>query len=348
MARLAPALAARFPASLASADSLDICLDKGRFADTLARLGLPHPRTIPIGTPRDVRRLWDSSLRDPFLKPRNSRAFQARYGVKAFRIRTRAEAIARVREARRAGLELLLQEYVPGAADCHYFIDGFVDRGGSLCARFARRRIRTFPEPFGDSSCMVTIPLDQARAPLGILNRLLPALQYRGVFNAQFKYDDRDGLIKLLEINPRPWGGVSLAVRCGVDVVRMAYEDALDLPVQPTREYPVGRYWVYPSRDRLVCWRLLRDGRLTPGAWIRSWTGAVQPVFRWDDPVPAMVAFLHRIGRAIRRRLRGRSHRVRAPEGGHAGDAPRHVTRAEPPDSGSRATERRASGSPLQ
>jgi predicted ATP-grasp superfamily ATP-dependent carboligase len=304
VARLEPTLAARFPASIAPAESLDICLDKGRFADTLARLGLPHPRTISIAAPGDVRTLWDSTLRDPFLKPRDSRAFQACYGVKAFRIRTQAEAISRVREAQQAGVELLLQEYVPGPADSHYFIDGFVDRGGSLCARFARRRVRTYPEPFGDSCCMVTISLEEARVPLGILDRLLPALRYRGVFNAQFKYDDRDGLFKLLEINPRPWGGVSLAVSCGVDVIKMAYQDALDLPVQPNRKYPIGRYWVYPSRDRIVCWRLLREGRLTPGAWIRTWAGAVQPIFCWDDPAPAIVAFLQRVGRAVRRRLR--------------------------------------------
>jgi predicted ATP-grasp superfamily ATP-dependent carboligase len=149
VARLEPTLAARFPASIAPLESLDICLDKGRFADTLARLGLPHPRTI-----------WDSTLRDPFLKPRNSLALRASYGVKAFRIRTRAEAMTRVREAQQAGLELMLQEYVPGPAGSHYFVDGFVDRAGAVCARFARRRIRTNAEPFGDSSCMVSISLE--------------------------------------------------------------------------------------------------------------------------------------------------------------------------------------------
>ena len=131
VARLEPNLAARFPASIAPPESLDICLDKGRFADFLARLQLPHPRTICIGASDDVGTLWDSTLRDPFLKPRNSLTSQATYRVKAFRIRTRAEAMTRVREAQQAGLELMLQEYVPGPASSHYFVDGFVDRAGA-------------------------------------------------------------------------------------------------------------------------------------------------------------------------------------------------------------------------
>jgi ATP-grasp in the biosynthetic pathway with Ter operon len=112
----------------------------------------------------------------------------------------------------------------------------------------------------------LAICLDKGRSPLEVLDRLLPALRYRGVFNAQFKYDDRDALFKLIEINPRPRGGVSLAVSCGVDVIKRAYLDALELPVQPIREHPVGCYWVYPSRDRIVCWQLFREGRLSAGA----------------------------------------------------------------------------------
>ena len=304
VARLEPTLAARFPASIAPLESLDICLDKGRFADTLARLGLPHPRTICIGASDDVRTLWDSTLRDPFIKPRNSLALRASYGVKAFRIRTRAEAMTRVREAQQAGLELMLQEYVPGPAGSHYFVDGFVDRAGAVCARFARRRIRTNAEPFGDSSCMVSISLEEARAPLDILDRLLPALRYRGVFNAQFKYDDRDGLFKLLEVNPRAWGGVSLPVSCGVNLIEMSYRDALGLPVEPIVVYPAGRYWIYASRDRKVCRRLFRAGRLTARTWLRTRARAVQAILRWDDPVPAVVFSFHRLQQAVRRRLR--------------------------------------------
>src|SRR5437016_1884045 len=50
VARLDPALAARFPASLAPRESLEIILDKGRFAEAAQRFGVPHPRTICLAS----------------------------------------------------------------------------------------------------------------------------------------------------------------------------------------------------------------------------------------------------------------------------------------------------------
>jgi D-aspartate ligase len=304
VARLRPSLATRFLASMGPLEGVNICLDKGRLADALAKLALPHPRTICIKAPDDLRTLWDSTFRDPFLKPRDSLASQALYGEKAFLIKTRDEAITRVRDAARTGLEYVLQEYVPGPARSHYSVDGFVDRAGIVCALFARRRERESAGLFVNASCMVSIPLAEAKAMVHTLDRLLPALRYRGIFNAQFKYDERDRLFKLLEVNPRVWGGISLPVSCGVNLVSMAYQDALGLPVERVADYPVGRYWVYASRDLVVSWRLFREGRLTVGEWIRTRAGAVQALFRWDDPLPAIVAFLQMSWRGIRRRLR--------------------------------------------
>jgi predicted ATP-grasp superfamily ATP-dependent carboligase len=298
--RLTPNLTARFPASIAPPEAVDISLDKGRFANTMARLALPHPRTVSIDASDDVRMLWDSSFRNPFLKPRNSSAFRAKFGTKGFLVSNVDEAVNHVREAQRSGLGLVLQEYVPGPASSHYYVDGFVDRNGRLCARFARRHVRAPAEPFSESSCSVSIPLEEMQAPLEILDRLLPALRYRGVFNAQFKYDERDGLFKLLDLNPRAAGGVAASTACGVNLVEMVYRDALGLPVEPIVRYPTGRYFIHASRDRAACWQLFLKRRFNARAWLRTRIGAVEAIFRWDDPLPAVVKVVHEIRRRIR------------------------------------------------
>ena len=306
VAHLTRDLTLRFPASIASADAVDTCLDKGRLADVLAHLGIPHPRTLRLGKGDDVLEL-SRALGDAFVKPRDSLRFRTRYGIKAFRVADTPDVVRRVRAAQEAGLGLLLQEFIPGPPTAHHLVDGFVDRDGRVCVWFARRRIRTHPEPFGDSSCMVTIRPDDARVPIAALARLLASLEYRGVFSAEFKHDARDGAFKLIEINPRAWGGVSLPVRCGVNVIGMAYRDALGLPVQAVDSYPVGRHWVYATRDAAACWHLLRTGRLTAREWIRSWAGAVQPVMTWNDPLPGVAEILQLMAPAIRPWVDGRA-----------------------------------------
>jgi len=60
------------------------------------------------------------------------------------------------------------------------------------------------------------------------------------VFSAEFKFDERDGLFKLLEVNARPWWYVDFADRCGVDVCGMAFRDALGEEIEPVTGYKLG------------------------------------------------------------------------------------------------------------
>jgi predicted ATP-grasp superfamily ATP-dependent carboligase len=302
VARLPAPLAARFPASLASLASLEVLVDKGRFAAVLERLGVPHPRTVCVGPGEDWARLPADAFVDTFLKPRDSQAFRRRFGLKALHFRTPAEAVALAREARQAGLEVMLQEYVPGPPSHHYMVEGFVDRSGRVCARFVRQRLRMFPPDFGDSTYMVGVPVDRVQGAVESLDRLLAHLSYRGVFEAEFKYDERDGQFRLLEVNARPWYFIGFAADCGVDFCAMAYRDALGLTVEPLHTYEVGRHCVVGS-DRFACWALFRRGRLSAWAWLRSWLGAHQMLFSWDDPLPGFARILQHLWVAGTRKL---------------------------------------------
>ncbi len=132
-----------------------------------------------------------------FIKPRHSMAFAGRYGVKALGFTTRSEAQRRLTEVWQAGHEVVLQEYIPGPPTRHYMLEGFVDRSGRVLAWCVRRRLRMYPEDYGDSSWMVTVPLRDVAAAAETLTRLFSALRYRGVFEAEFKHDERDGAFRL-------------------------------------------------------------------------------------------------------------------------------------------------------
>jgi len=304
VARLPAPLAARFPSSLSSPGSLEVLIDKGWFAAVLERLGVPHPRTICLDPEDDWAALPADAFTDAFLKPRDSQVFRSRFGVKALHFRTPDEAMALAREAREAGLEVMLQEYVPGPPSHHYMVEGFVDRTGRVCARFVRQRLRMFPPDFGDSTYMVSVSIDHVRGAVESLDRLLAHLSYRGVFEAEFKYDARDGQFKLLEVNARPWYFIGFAADCGVDFCAMAYRDALGLAVEPVHTYEPGRHCIVGS-DRFACWALFRQGRLSAWAWLRSWIGARQMLFAWDDPIPGFARILRALWIAGTRKLGG-------------------------------------------
>jgi predicted ATP-grasp superfamily ATP-dependent carboligase len=241
----------------------------------------------------------DSVLTTSFLKPVNSQQFFSHFGVKGFRIAGRADASANFKRGTDAGFEMLLQDYIPGPPTNHFFIDGFVDRNGVVRARFARRRLRMNPPDFGNSTLMVSVPLEDVTGGAETLDALFADLQYRGIYSAEFKRDERDGEFKLLEVNARPWWYVEFAARCGVNVCALAVRDALGEPVETISEYAVGRRCVYPYYDIGAIRAERAAGRVGSFEWVRAWVGPYQPVFRWSDPGPA----LGEVAAVMRRRL---------------------------------------------
>lgn len=301
VAALPAEVRARYPASVAPAETLNLLVDKARFGGALDRLGLPHPATRPLKSVEDLDVVSDATLENSFLKPVHSQQFFARFGVKAFRIAGRSDAQDRLRECIGAGFQVLLQEYIQGPPTNHYFIDGFVDRDGVVRALFARRRLRMSPPDFGNSTMQISVPVSDTGDATATLRTLLADIDYRGIFSAEFKCDPRDGVFNLIEVNARPWWYVEFAARCGVNVCEMAVRDALGDPIKTISEYAVGRRCVFPYYDLQAVRMEMSAGRLGLVEWARSWVGPYQPVFRWSDPLPAAGEVAALIGARLRR-----------------------------------------------
>lgn len=282
-------LADRFLVSSSSPATLRILQDKSRFGEFLAGTTIPHPRTYTIASEADIAAIPFDDLDRVFVKPADSQAFLRATGVKGLWAHDRAEFEAAWRRLSGAKLAVIAQEYIPGGADDHYFIDGFRDRRGTLTGLFARRRVRISPPDFGSSSYCVSVPLDDVFAAMPGLLELLQRLAYRGIFSAEFKRDARDGALRILEVNTRAWWYVGFATRCGVNVVEMAWRDAQELPVvSASPSYVVGAGCINLSNDLATVFA--RRGAARTPFWdaFGQWRRGHFNVFRWDDPLPGL------------------------------------------------------------
>ena len=286
LASLPNSVRASYPAAVAPAQVLRVMVDKELFAETAEELGVPAPRTIFVSRAEDIDGITEAELRNFFLKPRNSQLFARRFGVKALRLAGRAHAAELVDRVSGEGLEALLQEFIPGPPTAHVFLDGYVDRSGVMRACLARRRLRMYPAEFGNSTLSATIPLSEAGEAVDSLSRLFEGTAYVGLFDAEFKYDARDGRFKILEVNARPWWQLELAGASGLDLPLMAYRDALGLAVATAPGYRLGRTWVNPVPDLRAWWAGRARGEGVGGVPPRSWFGGANALFTRDDPMP--------------------------------------------------------------
>lgn len=296
VASLDGSLRARFPASTPTPETLERFVDKGRFAELLCECGTPHPFTKIVDVPADLASVSDEIFASAILKPRDSQRFMQRFGVKACHIETREHGAAKLATLTDEGFSMVLQEYIPGPPTHHYFVDGFVDRFGEVRGVFVRQRLRMYPLDFGNSTYMVSVPREEAAPAVASITSLLRHAGYRGMFSAEFKRDARDGIFKLLEVNARAWWYVDFAARCGVNVCRMAYDDALEHPVTAAGDYRVGCTLVYPYLDYFACLEMRRRGQLSWWRGLQSWLGAKQPVFKFRDPAPGLISVTKTLG----------------------------------------------------
>jgi carbamoyl-phosphate synthase large subunit len=142
----------------------------------------------------------------------------------------------------------LLQEWLPGA---EYSVDVYVRSDGRVIAAVPRERMKT------DSGIAVAARTLHVPDVIDAAVRAAQAAGIRYVANIQFKRA-RDGVCKLLEINPRFPGTLPLTAAAGIDIPALLVADlsGATLPDQllPFTERMVVRYWTEHFFDALE-WR---------------------------------------------------------------------------------------------
>jgi D-aspartate ligase len=188
---------------------------------------------------------------------------------------------------------VMLQEYIPETPQANWMFNGYFDERSRCRLAFTGQKLRQAPPDAGATTLGVCRP-----NPLlaRTTERFMQAVGYRGILDADYRLDPRDGRYKLLDVNPRIGSSFRLFVADdGMDVLRAMY---LDLTEQapPTRAEPRdGRRWVVEPQDLQSSLTYLRQGNLTPRRWLGSLRHVDETAW-WarDDPGPlfALLAFL--------------------------------------------------------
>lgn len=278
------------PAAFALADDKAALLRLAREHD------VPTPETWrrePDESPEDLAR----RVRFPLvIKYRNGEALglppQHRYAI----VRDPADFAARYAAMHQRQPDPVVQEFVPGDS----FGFAAVARGGTVYAAFCHRRLRQYPVSGGPSTLAVSIH-EPRLVDLG--SRLLAALDWSGVAMVEFK-QDAGGEFRLMEINPRLWGSLPLAIAAGADIPLVWYRLAAGEPLEPELRWREGVRMRFLFQDLLAVRDLIRTGRERPAFIFRYLRELADPsvvdgVFSRRDPRPGWAYLLRSLRRAI-------------------------------------------------
>ena len=178
---------------------------------TLAE-GIPVPATF---FPKNEEDLFMLPLEFPvILKPAITANFFYSEGLKAIPAKDRNELLNCYRHM--ASIidksEIMVQQLIGGGTrNLYSFCSLF--RDGEVKAKIMAKRLRQYPMDFGIATTLAVtcdIPVLEEFAV-----RMLRGMNYYGLSEIEFMYDERDGTYKLLDINARSWAWHTLGARSG-------------------------------------------------------------------------------------------------------------------------------------
>jgi predicted ATP-grasp superfamily ATP-dependent carboligase len=131
----------------------------------------------------------------------------------------------------------MIQEWIPDGGGV-YGLSALLDEASNIKAAFVHKKLRMYPVQGGPSTLREGVEHPQIME-LGL--SLLKSLNWVGVGMVEFKVDPRDGIPKLMEVNPRFWGSLQLAIVSGVDFPYLILKMARGESFEPILSYTVGK-----------------------------------------------------------------------------------------------------------
>jgi len=138
----------------------------------------------------------------------------------------------------------IIQECIAGNET--YGVGLLLNFNAEVRASFVYKRLRTNPVWGGPSTLRESVRREDIRE---IAQSLLKSLKWVGIAHVEFKVDPRDGKPKLLEVNPRFWGSLQLAIESGVDFPFLLFKMAVEGDIKNVMDYNVGVRcrWLIPG-----------------------------------------------------------------------------------------------------
>jgi predicted ATP-grasp superfamily ATP-dependent carboligase len=179
----------------------------------------------------------------------------------------------------------LIQEWIPDGGGI-YGLSALFDEASNVKAAFVHKKLRMYPVQGGPSTLREGVEHPQVME-LGL--SLLKSLSWVGVGMVEFKVDPRDGVPKLMEINPRFWGSLHLSIVSKVDFPYLILKMALGEKFNPILHYPVGRRcrWLLFG-DILHFFNNPQRFRLRPSFFRFFEPGTSDDVISKDDFLPVL------------------------------------------------------------
>lgn len=268
-------------------------IDKKMTYALAKELGIPIPKTVLPESENDIVRHGESIGYPLIVKPCVSHSYYRAFRRKLVLAENCDQLVTAYRDAAEIGIEMMLQEYIPGDDGMGANYNSYFWEGEPL-VEFTAEKVRLSPSRFGIPSVVVSKHVPEVIEPG---RSILRAMGFSGYSCTEFKKDVRDGVYKLMEVNGRHNRSASLSLACGINFPWLQYRHLLHGELPVIGSMLPGVYWIDEFKDAFAVMRCLKNREAKLAHCLQPYLRSnVFSVFDISDVKP----FLKRCGDALR------------------------------------------------
>jgi len=275
-----------FQTNLPDAKLVETISDKYSQYELAIKSGIDVPNTLLVNNTSDINYIKDKMVYPVFVKAQDVNAWRKVFTGKnkGFVINDEKELTEISTRLVEKEIRLIVQELIRSPDDHNYKLCVYISAKGEYKLAFTLRKIHQYPIHYGIGSSIESYNYNQLK---DIGQQLFSSIAYRGVGSAEFKYDEKDDKLKLIELNPRYWQQNSLASFCGMDFPLMDYQEATGQSPDGIDSFRENVKWVNLSLDIDSYFHYRKEGTMTLGRWLRDLKGEkIISNLSWDDTKP--------------------------------------------------------------
>ena len=264
----------------------ELAYNKIRTYHLAKKTDIPVPETFFPGNLDEVLQIGRDIEYPVIIKPAVMHRFYAKLKTKAYKA-ANLKQLVRLYQKTCSVIdpsEVMIQEIIPGSPQELYSCCCFFKQG-VMKASCIGQRCRQVPMDFGKATTFVqSVDIPELRRHS---EKLLSEIGYYGLAEVEFKRDPRDGIFKLLEINPRSWKWHTLAIKAGLDMPYLIFNDLVGRGIDQNLEGRLNVKWVECISDFYVASGEILKGNLSLRDYVNSLRGEVEfAIASRDDPWP--------------------------------------------------------------
>ncbi|KPJ67038.1 MAG: hypothetical protein AMJ43_06140 [Coxiella sp. DG_40] len=246
-------------------------------------IGIPVPKTIVPQNKNDVEEYAESTTYPCLVKPCQSHRYFEVFRRKMLKVENVEQLMSAYKQASEAGMEVLLQEYIPGEDSAGVNYNSYYWDNKPL-VEFTAEKVRLSPPEFGVPGVLVSKHIPEVFSPG---RKILQALGYNGYSCTEFKKDARDGVYKLMEVNGRHNRSSLLSVKCGINFPLIEYNHRVLGEIPSAINYRKRIYWIDLTKDLVASVQYKKRSQFSLIQYIKPYLKPhIFAVLSIKDPMP--------------------------------------------------------------